>query len=361
MEKKGGIMPQREFRLDELAALTHSKLIGNPDWIITNVSDLESAEAADASFLANPRFTPQRYENAMRTSRAGVIFIGPTIALVDGKNYLIHENPSQAFQKLVDILYEDQVGLTHCVGIHPTAIIHESCKLSEDVYIGPYVVIEKDVQVGAKTSIGAGSYVGQGVKIGHNCFIHPHVTIRELCRIGNRVILQPGVVIGSCGFGYINDPKTRQHVKLNQVGIVILEDDVEVGANSTIDRARFKATVIGKGTKIDNLVQIGHGVKIGPHNIIVAQTGIAGSSQTGQYVVMGGQVALNGHIKLADGVILAGRAGATKSLTKPGTYGGVPAIPLNDHNRQGVYVKHLEETVNELKRLKKRVEELEAK
>lgn len=354
-------MSKKEFRLDELAALTGSRLVGNPDWVINNVADLESADSHDASFLANPGYTPQRYENAMRSSKAGVIFIGPNVQAADGINFLIHENPSQAFQKLVDILFKDRAEFTGFVGIHPTAVIHPSCTLGEGVSVGPHAVIDKGAQIGAKTSVGAGSYIGPEVKIGQSCLIHPRVTIREFCIIGDRVILQPGVVVGSCGFGYITDPKTKQHVKLNQVGMVIIEDDVEIGANTTIDRARFKATVIGKGTKIDNLVMIGHGVKVGSRNLIVAQSGIAGSSQTGAYVVIGGQAAVNGHIKLADGVILAGRSGVTKSLAKPGAYNGIPAIPIHEYNRQAVYLKNIEDTVSELKRLKKRVDELEAK
>lgn len=350
---------QKEFRLEEIAALTHSKLVGSPDWMINNVADLDSADQHDASFLANPEYTAQRYENAMRISKAGVIFVGPAFTLIEGKNYLIHPNPSHAFQKLIDLFYEEKGELSGFTDIHPTAVIHETSTLENGVRAGPYAVIDKGAEIGSDTFIGSGCYIGPHVKIGQGCIIHPHVTIREHCVIGNRVILQPGAVIGSCGFGYINDPVTKQHVKLNQVGNVIIEDDVEIGANTTIDRARFKATTIGKGTKIDNLVQIGHGVKVGSCNLIVAQTGIAGSTETGRYVVLAGQVAVNGHIKIADGVIAAGRSGITKSLTQAGKYGGVPAVPIHEHNRQSVFLKNIEGTVSEVKALKKRIEKLE--
>lgn len=348
-------MHKKEFNLKELALLTQSKLIGCPDWTINNVSDLETAEEHDASFLANPR-----YDGAMRTSKAGVIFVNPQTIIVEGKNYLINESPSQAFQKVIDALHANSNVLSGFDSIHPTAVIHPTAILGEGVTVGPYAVIDQNAQIGSKTFIGSGAYIGPGTEIGNDCIIHPRVTIRERCKIGNRVILQPGAVIGSCGFGYINDPQSKQHIKLNQCGIVVLEDDVEVGANTTIDRARFKATRIGKGTKIDNLVQIGHGVIVGACNLIIAQTGIAGSTETGRYVVLAGQVAVNGHIKIADGVMVAGRSGITKSLTESGKYGGVPAIPLNEHNRQSVFLKNIEKTVEEVKALKKRVEELEA-
>ncbi|HXF29348.1 MAG TPA: UDP-3-O-(3-hydroxymyristoyl)glucosamine N-acyltransferase, partial [Chlamydiales bacterium] len=195
------------------------------------------------------------------------------------------------------------------------------------------------------------------VIIGENCTIHANVVIREGCHIGNRVVIQPGAIIGSCGFGFTTDAN-GVHTKLNQLGNVIVEDDVEIGANTTIDRSRFQSTRIGKGTKIDNLVQIGHGVKLGPYNLIIGQTGIAGSTETGSHVVLAGQVGVNGHIKLADGVMVAARSGVTKSLLKPGKYGGMPAIPLHEHNKIAVLQNNIERYVEELKELRKQLEEL---
>jgi UDP-3-O-[3-hydroxymyristoyl] glucosamine N-acyltransferase len=181
--------------------------------------------------------------------------------------------------------------------------------------------------------------------------------IRERCRLGNRVILQSGAIIGSCGFGYITD-KNGCHQKLEQVGIVILEDDVEIGANTTIDRARFKATVVRKGTKIDNLVQIAHNVEVGEHNIIAAQTGIAGSAQTGHHVMLGGQVGVLGHVELEPGTMVATRGGVSKSL-KSGKYRGSPAIPIVEFNRQEVHIRRLKEYVDRIKHLEEKVSELE--
>lgn len=345
-------MNTQVFTLEELATKTGSRLIGDPAYCITNVADLESASDEDASFLANPS-----YEKAMLQSKAGVVFISPDVKLIEGRNFLITDNPSRAFQIIVEAFLgeglERQTGFS---GIHPSAVIHETAKIGNQVMIGPHAVIDQNATIGDNTSIGAGSYIGMGVTIGNDCHIYPHVTIRERCRIGNRVILQPGVVIGSCGFGYTTDKQGR-HTKLNQVGIVIIEDDVEIGANTTVDRSRFKATIIKRGTKIDNLVQIGHGVIVGEYNIIVSQTGIAGSTETGKHVVIAGQVAVAGHLKIADGVMIAARTGVSKSLGT-GKYGGVPAVPFAEYQRNSVFLRNIETYVEQIKELQKKVQEL---
>lgn len=346
-------MIKKVFTLEELAAKTQSCLVGDPAHCITNVADLESASDEDASFLAN-----SSYEKAMLNSKAGVVFISPDVSIVKGRNFLVTDNPSRAFQAAVEAFLgsslDQQSGFS---GIHPSAVIHETASIGKNVVIGPQAVVEKESSIGDNTTIGAGCFIGINATIGKDCYIHPHVTIRERCHIGDRVILQPGVVIGSCGFGYTTDKKGR-HTKLNQVGIVIIEDDVEIGANTTVDRSRFKATIIRRGSKIDNLVQIGHGVIIGEDNIIVSQTGIAGSTETGKNVVIGGQVAVTGHICIADGVMIAARSGISKSLTKPGKYGGVPAVPLADYQRNNVHLRNIETYVNQIKELQTKVEEL---
>lgn len=343
-------MTHQTFTLEELAKRTNSKLVGNPNHTITDVADLQSAGATDASFLANPR-----YEKAMQESKAGVIFVDSTVQLVPERNFLINSNPSQAFQCVVDTLHANALEFSGFSGIHPTAIIHPTSTIGSNVTIGPHAVIDKGVTIGANTTISAGCYIGPATTIGSECFLHPGVIIRERCKIGNRVIIQPGAVIGSCGFGYLTD-KQGKHTKLNQVGNVILEDDVEIGSNTTIDRARFKSTHIKKGTKIDNLVQIGHGVVVGEDNIIVAQTGIAGSTTTGRNVVLGGQVAVNGHIHLGNGVMVAGCSGVSKSLPEAGKYGGIPAVPLHEYNRNSVFLRNIETYINQLKELQTKVD-----
>lgn len=332
----------KHYNLETLAKITNCRLIGDSQHTICGVADLETATPQEASFLSNPR-----YSQAMKRSNAGVIFIDSETNLPEGKNFLVSNQPSRAFQLLIDLLHPPKQFSTGFPGIHPTAVIHQTAHLEDGITIGPHSVIDENVKIGKNTFIGAGTYIGPDSQIGENCHIHPRVVIREGSNLGNRVIIQPGAVIGSCGFGYTTDNQGH-HQKLNQVGNVVIEDDVEIGANSTIDRARFKATKIGQGTKIDNLVQIGHGVVIGPHNLIIAQTGIAGSSTTGRHVVLAGQVAIAGHIHLADGVMVAGKSGVTKSLTS-GKYGGIPAVPLQIYNRNQVFLRHLEEYVNLIK------------
>jgi len=342
------------FSLAELAARHAAQLavqlVGDPSQRITGVNTLEEATSVDASFLANPR-----YKEAMKQSKAGVICIDSQTPLIEGKNYLVSSNPTLLFQNIIALIYGASSAKSGFEGIHPTAVIHETAQIAPNVTIGPHAVIDRNVKIGAGSSIGPNVSIGFEVEIGTACQIHPNCTIRERCRLGNRVILQPGVVIGSCGFGYTLDSQGR-HIKLEQVGIVVLEDDVEIGANTTIDRSRFKETMIRKGTKIDNLVQIAHNVEIGPHNVIAAQTGIAGSSKTGKYVMMGGQVGIVGHVELDDEVLIATRGGVSKSLKK-GKYRGSPAVPLMEYQRQEVHVRKLEEYVERLKKLESQLSE----
>lgn len=346
MNRRSIFMLKKYFTIAELAEMTGSTVVGDPDYLISNVSDLQAAEAEDASFLSNPR-----YEKAMKRSKAGVIIISSESIASEGRNFLINSDPTRAFQVVLEAFYEVTHMLTGFSGIHPSAVIHEKSSIGENVSIGPNAVVDQDARIGNNSFIGAGTYIGAGVSVGENCLIHPNVTIRELCIIGDNVVIHPGVVIGSCGFGFTTDDKGKHH-KLRQVGIVTIEDDVEIGANTTVDRSRFKSTVIAKGSKIDNLVQIGHGVYIGEDNIIVSQTGIAGSSQTGKNVVIGGQVGVAGHISINSNVAIAAKSGVSKSINEPGNYRGIPVLPIDEYNRKYVHFKKID-------KLLKRIEELE--
>lgn len=342
----------KQFTLAELAERTGALPQGDLHYIVTGVNDLESATAQDLSFLSNPR-----YMSAMRSSSAGIICAAPDPTLPSTKNFLISENPSHTFQIVVEAFYpkERQSGFQ---GIHETAVIHPHALIGKDVQIGPYAVIDEGAKIGERTFIGASVYVGKDSLIGEDCLLYPRSVVRERCLLGNRVILQPGAVIGSCGFGYITDQKGN-HVKLEQLGDVVIEDDVEIGANTTIDRARFKTTKISKGSKIDNLVQIAHNVEIGPYNLIASQTGIAGSAKTGKYVFMGGQAGVVGHLEIADGTMIATRGGVSKTLKSAGKYAGGPVMPLSDYNRQQVYLRKIHEYVEKIEELEKRVNKLE--
>lgn len=348
-------MEPKKYTLQELALLTQATLQGNPDVIISGADALNTAGPEDVSFLANPR-----YRSLLKNTQAGVVCVDPQTPLEEGKNYLISEDPSRIFQVIIDALLASEFHSSGFAGIHPTAVIHPSVKLGDNVQLGPYVVIDKGASIGNRTIIHSHVSIGPGVEIQDDCLIYSHVTIREKCKIGNRVILQPGCVIGSCGFGY-TPTANGEHKKLEQLGTVIIEDDVEVGSNTTIDRARFKVTLISRGTKIDNLVQIGHNVSIGPHNLVISQTGIAGSVKTGKNVIFGGQAGVVGHLEIADHVMIASRGGVSKSISTPGKYAGGPHMPLAEYNRQQVHLRKIFNYVKEIESLKKRLEELEQK
>lgn len=335
----------KNYSLAELAHLTGSKLIGDPHYVINGVENLDAAGPGHAAFLENPR-----YEKQMLLSKAGVIFATFTASSIEGRFFLLNENPSFAFQQVIELfLSSPKSGFSH---IHPSAVVHEEAIIGRHVTIGPKAVIDRAVHIGDNTTLGPGVYIGPETVIGCDCYIHPNVTIREGCLLGNRVIVQSGAVIGSCGFGYITDKKGH-HISLKQLGKVVIEDDVEIGANTTIDRARFKSTIIGRGTKIDNLVQIAHQVELGEDNLIVSQVGIAGSTKTGHHVVMGGQVGVVGHAHIAAGVILAARSAVSKSIEKEGIYSGAPAIPIKEFNTQIVQLRNIGKFIERLKELEK--------
>lgn len=346
---------KKKFTLAELAETTGAKLLGDPEYPVNNIDSLESATSSDVAFLAN-----LRYRDLLASTAAGVVCIDPTLTPLPGKNYLISEHPSRTFQQIAELFLTSEHHHTHFKGIHPSAIIHPSVQIGEGVTIGPHTVIDQGVTIGPHTHIAPLASIGPGVTIGETCYLHTGVIIRERCQIGNRVVIQPGAVIGSCGFGYTTDPQGA-HTKLDQIGRVVIEDDVEIGANTTIDRARFKETRISQGTKIDNLVQIGHNVHIGPHNLLVSQAGVAGSTKTGRHVILGGQVGVVGHLTLGDGVMITAQSGVSKSLPKGGKYGGSPALPLNEYNRQQIYQRKIEQYVKRIESLEQRLQALEQK
>ncbi|MCB1106632.1 MAG: UDP-3-O-(3-hydroxymyristoyl)glucosamine N-acyltransferase [Chlamydiia bacterium] len=344
----------KHFSLAELAKLTQTELVGNPEFKISSVDNLESASEKDASFLANPK-----YNEAMKQSNAGVICIDKKTDLVDGKNFLVGDNPSRTFQLIAEAILSSTHQGSAFKGIHPSAVIHETAKIGKGVTIAPCAVIDAYAVIEDETEIYPHVYVGVSAAIGKKCILYSHSSVRERCILKDRVILQPGAVIGSCGYGYTTDPKTGRHTKLEQLGTVTLEDDVEIGANSTIDRARFKTTLVRKGTKIDNLVQIAHNVELGENNIIVSQTGIAGSAKLGNNVFLGGQAGVVGHIEICDNVKVATRGGVSKSIKEPGIYGGGPVSPMPEFNKRQVLLRKIETFFKDLGALKKRIEKLE--
>lgn len=335
--------------LEALVALTGGKILeGNPDVAITGVASLLEACNEEASFLGNEKY----YADFLKT-KAGVVLVPPGLPQYpQGVAFVEVDNPSMAFNALVR--YFKSGSYRFKPGIHPTAVIDPSTTIdAETVCIGPFVVIGAQVAIGEGSDIGAGTIIGDGVKIGKNCRLHARTVIRERCSLGDRVTLQPGAVIGSDGFGFLMGEDGR-YLGIDQVGIVELQDDVDVGANTTIDRARFGRTVIGEGTKIDNLVQIGHNVVVGKHCVIVAQTGIAGSTILGNYCTIAAQVGISGHLKLGDKTTIAAQAGIINHLEGNATYWGTPASPFRDASRQYAAIRKLPEVLKEFNALKKK-------
>lgn len=346
-----------EFTLEELAKFTNSELVGDPNYKISGYADLESAGENDVSFLSNPRYTNTRYVTAMKQSRAGAIFITPKNQPAGGGNFIINDDPSYAFQVTIEAMRGGVLERSHFESIHPSAVIHETSKLGKNVTVGPNAVIDANTIIGDNTFIGAGAYIGPKTHIGDDCVIEPNATVREYCQLGNNVIIQSGCVIGSWGFGYSTDEK-GVHTRVKQLGTVVIEDDVEIAANCTVDRARFTETRIGEGTKIDNIVVVGHNVKLGKHNLICGQSAIAGSTTTGNHVIIAGQCGVDGHLNISDGVIITAKSGVTKSLS-PGRYGGFPAQPLDQYNKSLVFIRQMEKHISLIKDLKSRLEKLE--
>ncbi|MCH9632305.1 MAG: UDP-3-O-acylglucosamine N-acyltransferase [Chlamydiae bacterium] len=340
------------YTIAELAQITSSEIVGNPNHQIFGIDDLESATSNDASFLAN-----SIYVKALKKSNAGVVFVNQPLS-DNPVNQLINPSPSKAFQQIIDLFHSHKLLESGFKGVHPSATIHPSAKIASNVTIGPNVTIDQNATIGSNTIINPNACIGPNVIIGKNCIIHSQVTIREHCQLGDFVIVQPGAVIGACGFGYLTDQKGH-HKKIQHTGTVILEDYVEIGACTCIDRGRFKETIVEKGAKIDNLVQIAHGVKIGAGSMVISQSGIAGSTILGKYNIIAGQVGIIGHLKFADHVTVAARGAVTKSLTKPGRYGGNPAVPAEKYHEKQMHQRRLYMYANKIKILEKKLEELE--
>lgn len=337
--------------LEEIAKLVDGDVVGNKATVITGICGIKEAKEGDLTFIANPK-----YSSLMEHTNASAVITSKDIKSAP-KPIIRTENPSLAFAKMVSLIAPS--GAKHPQGIHKTAIISESAKIGKDAAIGPYTIVEDGVEIGERTVIYSGCYIGSKTKIGKDTLIYPNISIREKVTIGERVIIHSGTVIGSDGFGFAT--VKGLHQKIPQIGTVVIEDDVEIGANVTIDRARFDKTVIGRGTKIDNLVQIAHNVVVGENSIIVAQAGISGSTEIGKNVILAGQAGLVGHITIGDNAIVAAQAGVTKSVPANTKVSGYPAKPHDTAKRVNACLQRLPELVETIRDLKKRIEELETK
>ena len=302
---------------------------------INRVNSLENAESGDLTFLNNPK-----YENLLLSTKATACIMKPEIAAqnkFESLWCLTHPNPYYAYALAIDILYTPRV--KHINKIEKSANVDSSAKLGQNVYIGHHSIIEAGVEIGDGTCIGSNCFIGHGVKIGENTRIDSNVSI-SYSMIGNDVVILPGARIGQDGFGFATEK--GKHKKILHIGKVLIEDDVEIGANTCIDRGSVNDTIIKKGARLDNLVQIGHNAQVGVGAILVSQVGVAGSSTIGNYVALGGQVGVAGHLHIADKVQVAGQSGIIKSITEEGgVYFGTPAMPIREWQKQNVLMKRV--------------------
>jgi UDP-3-O-[3-hydroxymyristoyl] glucosamine N-acyltransferase len=334
------------FTLQDLAAISGGELRGgDPSQKINGAASLSEAVPGEVTFYGDPRYLAR-----LRKTRASAIFVPLDFSEQTAAAQIRVANPSKAFEQVVLKLAPKPVQFAR--GIHPTAVVNPSAKIGRGISIQPHAVIEAKVAIGDNTVIGAGSYVGHETVIGPSCLIYPNVIIRERTRIGARVIVHGGAVIGADGFGF--EFVEGKHKKIPQIGIVQIDDDVEIGANTTIDRARFGRTWIQEGAKIDNLVQIAHNVIVGKNSIIAAQTGISGSTRIGENVKMAGQVGVIGHLTIEDDTVIAAQSGISKDLPG-GAWFGSPAVPLAEAKRQIAWIHRLGKLFDRIKAIEKKL------
>jgi UDP-3-O-[3-hydroxymyristoyl] glucosamine N-acyltransferase len=289
---------------------------GLPDTEITGVAAIETAGPGQLTFVSNPR-----YGAAARATKASAVIVAedfPAIATA----MLRSNNPYLDFARALAMFYRPP---KYALGIHPTAVVHPSATIGKGAHIGPYVVIQEDVQIGNNATLLAHVVIYRGAKIGDNFFAHSHAIVREFCRIGSNVVLQNGVVVGGDGFGFAKDEQGHWH-KIAQSGPTVIEDDVEIQANACVDRASVGETRIARGTKIDNLVQVGHGSKVGEDSLLCAQAGLAGSTDVGKNVILAGQVGVAGHCKIGDDAIATAQSGIPNDVPAGAIVSGYPAI-----------------------------------
>lgn len=318
------------MRLDELARQLEAELVGDPAFEVAAVNTLEEAGPGDVAFLANPKYARQ-----LETTRAGAVIVAPRVASARLR-LLRTRDPYYAYSRAVVLLHGHRRHPHE--GAHPQAFVDPTAQVGDGSVIYPF------------------AYVGPRARVGRDCILFPGSVVYDDCVLGDRVTLHAGAVIGQDGFGYATHQGT--HHKIPQIGRVVVEDDVEIGSNTVIERAAIGATVIGRGTKMDGLVAIGHGTRVGPHGMLVAQVGIAGSVQVGHHVTMGGQVGVAGHLRIGDNVTIAAQAGVMNDIDDQTVVIGSPAMPASHARRVYTLFTQLPELVERLKRLEEQVQEL---
>ncbi len=337
------------YTLREIAGRFGGEIVGDPELIVSRVATLENAGPDAIAFLANPRYLRQ-----MEVTRAGAVIVGPAARDATSAARIVCSNPYAYFARVSALINPPREVVR---GAHPTALVDASARVHPGAEVGPYAVVCRGAELAEGSMIGAGTYVGEGVRIGRNTRLHPSVTVYDGCTIGERGVLHSGVVIGADGFGIAFDEE--RWVKVPQIGRVRIGDDVEIGANTTVDRGAIDDTVIEDGVKLDNQIQVAHNVRIGAHTAIAACTGIAGSAQIGSHCRIGGAVAIAGHVVIADRVEISGHTAITRSIDTPGVYSGVyPFEPNAKWRRNAAQLRHLAEIGRRVSALENSLEKL---
>jgi len=341
-----------KIKVSEIVDKIDAQVIGDDSVEIEDISPIQHSKEGHITFISN-----KKYSKYLSTTKASAVIVGIDINVdaIKGKTFLQVKNPYFAFSKVVKLFHPDKLLIEE--GIHSTAVIGEKTNLGQDVSLGAHVVIGRECTIGDRTVLMPGVIVGDGAKVGADCKIYSNVSIRENVIIKNRVIIHNGTVIGSDGFGFAFEE--GKYYKIPQIGTVVIEDDVEIGANTSIDRAALGQTVIARGTKIDNLIQIAHNCKIGEDCVIASQAGISGSTIVGNRVQIGGQAGFVGHITIGDGAIIAAQSGVTKPINSGQYVYGTPANDYKKAFRIQAALRRLPELIKDVMNIKKRLAKLE--
>ncbi len=344
------------FTLAELASRVGGEVQGDAAVRVEGVAPLEDAGPSELSFFSN-----KKYRRAFEASRAGAVIVEPSEQVPAGRTVLRVGNAYLAFAKISTLLHPPREALPE---VSPLAVVHPTAKVHPSAQVMPLACVGPGAQVGARTIVFPGAHVADDARVGDDCVLYHNVVVRERCVVGDRVVLQPGCVIGADGFGYAFDPdgdgQGPRHFKVPQIGNVVVEDDVELGANTCVDRATLGTTRIGRGAKIDNLVQIAHNVQVGPLSLLMSQVGIAGSTKLGMGVIAAGQAGIVGHLEIGAGARIAAQAGIMNDVEAGETVSGSPSRPHQRWLKSSALFDQLPEMRKELRELKKEVERLRA-
>lgn len=342
-----------EFSAEQIAGILHGEVVGDPNALVTGLAKIEEGQPGTLSFLSNPK-----YEEYIYTTNSSICIVNKTFdpnkPLPATLTLVKVEDAYSCFAKLLEVYSQMSKKQPK---IETPSFISENAQIGEDLYLGAFAYIGENAKIGNNVSIYPNVYIGENVEIGNGCVIHPGASIYAECKIGNNCIIHAGVVIGADGFGFAPD-QNGEYQKVPQIGNVILEDNVEVGSNSTIDRATMGSTIIRKGVKIDNLCQIAHNVEIGKNTAMAAQVGIAGSAKIGENVMIGGQAGISGHLNIADGTRIVAQSGIPSSVKKAATLMGSPGIPLEDYKKSYFGFRKLPFILTKLNELDKKLKEL---